>query len=131
MNHPGGSYAYCVKEKGKRFIYATDSELTTGDFTETEENINFFKNADLIVIDCQYTLGEAIDKFNWAHSAFSLAVDFSVNWGIKHMIMFHHDPESDDQKLYNNLQSANWYLERMNIKGIELSLAYEGMEISL
>jgi hypothetical protein len=45
--------------------------------------------------------------------------------------MFHHDPAYDDHKLYGILQSARWYLERMNIKGIELSLAFEGLEISL
>ena len=85
----------------------------------------------MIVIDCQYTLGEAIDKYNWGHSAFSLAVDFSVNWNIKHMVLFHHDPTYDDHKLYGILQSAKWYLERMNLKGIELTLAYEGLEISI
>jgi len=129
MNHPGGSYAYCVNEEGKRFIYSTDTELTAEDFLKTEENEAFFRGADLLVIDCQYTLGEAIEKYNWGHSAFSMAVDFTVNWGIKHMVMFHHDPSYDDQKLYGLLQSAKWYLERMNIKGIELTLAYEGLEI--
>jgi phosphoribosyl 1,2-cyclic phosphodiesterase len=131
MNHPGDSYAYCVNENGKRFIYATDTELTSGDFLNNDENTAFFKNADMIVIDCQYTLGEAIEKYNWGHSAFSLAVDFTANWNIKHMVMFHHDPTYDDQKLYGILQSARWYLERMNIKGIELTLAYEGLEISI
>ncbi|MDR1868908.1 MAG: MBL fold metallo-hydrolase [Treponema sp.] len=131
MNHPGDSYAYCVNENGKRFIYSTDTELTADDFMKTEENTAFFKDADLIVVDCQYTLGEAIDKYNWGHSAFSLAVDFAANWGIKHMVMFHHDPTYDDHKLYGILQSARWYLERMNIKGIELTLAYEGLEISI
>jgi len=131
MNHPGGSYAYCLNENGKRFIYATDTELTTGDFEKNEENSSFFKNADLIVIDCQYTLDESIDKYNWGHSAFSLAVEFSANWGIKHMVMFHHDPSYDDHKLYGILQSAKWHLERMNIKGIELTMACEGLEISL
>jgi len=131
MNHPGGSYAYCVNDNGKRIIYSTDTELTTVDFEKTEENTSFFKGADLIIIDCQYTLGEAIEKYNWGHSAFSLAVDFAANWGIKRMVMFHHDPSYDDHKLYGILQSARWYLERMNIKGIELFLAYEGMEISL
>jgi len=131
MNHPGDSYAYCVCENGKRVIYATDTELTSGDFLKNDENIAFFKEADLIVIDCQYTLGEAIEKYNWGHSAFSLAVDFAANWNIKHMVMFHHDPTYDDQKLYGILQSAKWYIERMNIKGIELTLAYEGLEISI
>ncbi|MCL2214664.1 MAG: MBL fold metallo-hydrolase [Treponema sp.] len=131
MNHPGGSCAYCVNENGKRFIYATDTELTSGDFTKNDENTTFFKDADLIIIDSQYTLGEAIDKYNWGHSAFSLAVDFAVNWDIKHMVMFHHDPAYDDQKLYGILQSARWYLERMNIKSIELTLACEGLEINI
>jgi len=131
MNHPGDSYAYCVAEKGKRFIYATDTELTSGDFIKNDENTAFFKDADMIVIDCQYTLGEAIDKYNWGHSAFSLAVDFSANWNIKHMVLFHHDPTYDDHKLYGILQSAKWYLERMNLKGIELTLAYEGLEITI
>jgi len=131
MNHPGDSYAYCVEEKGKRFIYATDTELTTSDFIKNDENTAFFKDADLIVIDCQYTLGEAIDKYNWGHSAFSLAVDFSANWNIKHMVLFHHDPTYDDHKLYGILQSAKWYLERMNLKDIELTLAFEGLEISI
>jgi len=131
MNHPGDSYAYCVNENGRRFIYATDTELTSGDFLKNDENSAFFKDADMIVIDCQYTLGEAIEKYNWGHSAFSLAVDFVANWGIKHMVMFHHDPTYDDNKLYGILQSARWYLERMNIKGIELTLAFEGLEISI
>jgi phosphoribosyl 1,2-cyclic phosphodiesterase len=131
MNHPGDSYAYCINEKGKRFIYATDTELTSGDFIKNDENTAFFKDADVIVIDCQYTLGEAIDKYNWGHSAFSLAVDFSANWNIKHMVLFHHDPTYDDHKLYGILQSARWYLERMNLKGIELTLAFEGLEISI
>ena len=65
MNHPGGSYAFCVNENGKRFIYATDTELTSGDFIKNDENSVFFENADMIVIDSQYTLGEAIDKYNW------------------------------------------------------------------
>jgi phosphoribosyl 1,2-cyclic phosphodiesterase len=131
MNHPGGSYAYSVAENGKRFIYSTDTELTPDDFLDTKENIAFFRGADLIVIDCQYTLGEAFDKYNWGHSAFSMAVDFVANWKIKHMVMFHHDPSYNDHKLYSILQSARWYLERMNIKNIELTLAYEGLEISI
>ncbi|MCL2440335.1 MAG: MBL fold metallo-hydrolase [Treponema sp.] len=131
MNHPGDSYAYCVNHNGKRIIYATDTELTSNDFIKNDENTAFFKDADLIVIDCQYTLGEAIEKYNWGHSAFSLAVDFAANWNIKHMVMFHHDPTYDDHKLYGILQSARWYLERMNLKGIELTLAYEGLEISI
>jgi phosphoribosyl 1,2-cyclic phosphodiesterase len=131
MNHPGGCYSYLVNNGKRRVIYATDTELTTADFSRDEENARFFQGADLVIIDCQYTLGEAIEKYNWGHSAFSMAVDFAANWGIKHMVLFHHDPAYSDHKLYNMLQSARWYLERMNIKGIDLTLATEGLEITL
>jgi len=131
MNHPGDSYAYMISHKGKRFIYATDSELAPEDFLPTEENNGFFKNADVIVLDAQYTLEESINKHNWGHNAFSLAVDFAANWGIKHLIMFHHDPTYDDHKLYGMLQSARWYCQRMGFREMEISLAVEELEISL
>ncbi|MDR0312472.1 MAG: MBL fold metallo-hydrolase [Treponema sp.] len=131
MNHPGDSYSYKVDDGKHKFIFATDTELTSEDFARKEENAAYFQGADLLVIDTQYTLGEAIEKYNWGHSAFSLAVDFSANWGIKHLVLFHHDPAYDDRKLYNILQSARWYMERVNIKGIKITLAVEGLEISL
>jgi len=131
MNHPGDSYSYALTYNGKRFIYATDVELTSADFEPNEENTGFFKDADAIVLDSQYTLEEAIEKYSWGHTAFSLAVEFAANWGIKHLILFHHDPTYDDQKLYGILQSARWYLQRLGIKGMEISLATEGLEISL
>ena len=131
MNHPGDSYSYKVDDGKHKFIYATDTELSSDDFAQTDENTAFFSNADLIIIDSQYTLGEAIKKFNWGHSAFSFAVEFAANWNVKHIVLFHHDPGYSDQKLYNNLQSAKWYTERMNMKGIKISLAIEGMEICL
>jgi len=131
MNHPGDSYSYKITEGNRIFIFATDTELSANDFQKTEENINYFDNADCIVLDSQYTLGEAIEKYNWGHSAFSLAVDFAANWNIKQLFLFHHDPTYDDRKLFNMLQSARWYTERMGIKGIEISLAMEGREINL
>jgi phosphoribosyl 1,2-cyclic phosphodiesterase len=131
MNHPGDSYSYKVDDGKHKLIYATDTELSANDFTKNDENSSFFSDADLLIIDAQYTLGEAIEKYNWGHTAFSLAVDFAANWNIKHMVLFHFDPTYDDQKLFTILQSAKWYTERMNIKGIQLSLAMEGTEIVL
>jgi phosphoribosyl 1,2-cyclic phosphodiesterase len=131
LKHPGDSYAYKVGHNGKRFIYATDVALSVNDFLPTDENTRFFKDADIVVIDAQYTLEEALRKSDWGHSAFSMAIDFAANWGIKHLILFHHDPTYDDHKLYSILQTARWYIERMDIKGVEVSLAVEGLEISL
>jgi len=131
LNHPGDSYSYKIDDGVHKFIYATDTELSADDFIKNDENSSYFSEADVIIIDAQYTLGEAIEKYNWGHSAFSLALDFAANWNIKHVVFFHHDPTYDDHKLFTIMQSAKWYTERLNIKGIKLSLAMEGMEISL
>ncbi|MDR0497167.1 MAG: MBL fold metallo-hydrolase [Treponema sp.] len=131
LNHPGDSFSYKVEHGKRKIIYATDTELSADDFIKNDENTSFFSDADLIIMDAQYTLGEAIEKYNWGHSAFSLAIDFVANWNIRHIVLFHHDPTYDDHKLYNILQSAKWYMERMNVRETKLSLAMEGMEIVL
>jgi len=131
MNHPGGSYAFSVTEGLRRFIYATDTELSPADFVRDDENAAFFGGAELLVIDSQYTLGEAIEKYNWGHSAFSLALDFASTWGIRKVLLFHHDPTYDDRKLNGMLQSARWYVDHMSIRGIEVRLAAEGLEMRL
>jgi hypothetical protein len=47
------------------------------------------------------------------------------------LVLFHHDPTYNGRKLYKILQSARWYTERMNINGLKLTLATEGLEIRL
>jgi phosphoribosyl 1,2-cyclic phosphodiesterase len=131
LNHPGDSYSFKVNDGKSSFIYATDTELSPEDFVETDENAAYFANADLVVIDSQYNLGESIEKHNWGHSAFTRGVDFAAHWGVKHLALFHHDPAYDDRKLFNILQSAKWYAGRLNVRGLRISLAMEGMEITL
>ncbi|MDR2393495.1 MAG: MBL fold metallo-hydrolase [Treponema sp.] len=131
MNHPGDSYSYRIDDGKYRFIYATDVALSAADFIENEENTAFFEHCDVAVIDSQYTLKEAIEKYNWGHSAFNRALDFAAHWQIKHVVLFHHEPTYDDQKLYSILHSAQSYIERIGFKGINVTLATEGLEISL
>jgi phosphoribosyl 1,2-cyclic phosphodiesterase len=130
MNHPGDSYSYRVNDGKHRFIYASDAELSAADFINNDENTVFFKDADIIVLDSQYTPEEAVKKNNWGHSAVNRAVDFAAAWGIKHLVLFHHDPTHDDKELFDILQFARSYSKNRG-KGIEISLAVEGMELTL
>ncbi len=130
-HHPGGCYAYCVEERGRRIVYSTDTELSEKDFERTEENRAMFEGADILVLDAQYTLGEAIEKHDWGHSSYSMAVDFAAEWGVRNLYLFHHDPLYDDNRLHGNLQSAQWYLTHMDRKGPVIHLAQEGMEVDL
>ena len=131
MSHPGGCYSYAVEEDGKKAIYSTDTELDPKDFDRTPENESYFKGADALIIDAQYTLGEAIEKQYWGHSSFSLAADFAASWHIKRLVLFHHEPAYGDQKIGSILKSAAWYLKHIEDRGIEVVLAREGVEIDV
>lgn len=131
MSHPGGSTSYAFVQNGKKFVYATDVELSQNDFVSTVARENVFKDADVLVLDSQYTVEEALRKEHWGHSAFCYAVDFAVHWNVKRLYLFHHEPNYDDKKLYSILQSARWYAKFVCHSQIEVYLSVEnqGFEV--
>ena len=132
--HPNGSISYKITEAGKSFIYSTDTELTEKDFKRTPRNIEYFAGADAIVLDAQYTLGEAIEKYNWGHSSYSLAVEFAREFEIERLFLFHHEPLNTDTQTEKILRSAQWFenrLDHMDKKQIEVELAREGFSFEL
>lgn len=131
VNHPGGCVAYMLQEDGRKFIYSTDTELTRENFLKTEDNAAFFSEADVLVMDSQYTMGEALEKTGWGHSAFSMTVDFSLNWGVKKLVLFHHEPTYTDQKIFTLKQSADWYREYAGPGTLDIQIACEGQDIAL
>lgn len=131
LNHPSIAYGYRIEEEGKVLIHATDVELQKSDFDTTTENSNFFEGADVLILDTQYTLGEAIDKFNWGHSSYSIGVEFATAWHVARLYMFHHEPQYDDKKLHKNLQAARWYAQRLGNDSLEVHLAEEGPETTI
>ncbi|PIE04051.1 MAG: MBL fold metallo-hydrolase [Spirochaetales bacterium] len=133
-NHPNGCISYKCVEAGRSFIYSTDTELTPRDFERTPKNVKYFQDADVIVLDAQYTLGEAIEKYNWGHSSYSLAVEFVREFSIRKLYMFHHDPLNDDAHLEGILRSARWFdsrLEHHSSGPLDIELAREGHEFEL
>ena len=129
--HPGGAVAYRVEEAGKAFIFSTDTELEESDFEKSTENQAFYGGVEMIILDSQYTLGEAIEKYDWGHSSFSLGVDFVTAWKIRQLYMYHHDPMYDDRRLYKNLQSARWYARNLGNTDLGVYISEEGLEVDL
>jgi len=131
MRHPGGSYAYSFSTDGKKIVYATDVEIRTTDYQNTNDGEVVFNNADVIIIDSQYTVEEIYRKENWGHSAFCYAIDFALRWNIKKVFLFHHEPTYDDKKLNSLLQAARWYAQYIDHCDIEIYLAKEAQEIQI
>jgi phosphoribosyl 1,2-cyclic phosphodiesterase len=131
MRHPGGSVAYKMSHNSRSMIFSTDTELSPEDFRRTDENRQFFENVELLILDSQYTLGEAIEKYDWGHTSYSMAVDFAAEWNIKTLVLFHHEPLYNDRKIFGMLNSAEWYRARLGKNHFRVMLGIEGMEIDL
>ncbi len=131
VHHPCGCVAYSIIENGKKLIFSTDTELRRRDFVRTERNLEFYTNADLFIIDAQYTLNESIQKEGWGHSTFSTVVDFASSWNIKKIVLFHHEPTYSDRKIFSIKKNAEWYMHRTCEKPMEIFVAQEGAVYSL
>ena len=131
VRHPGGCTSFSVIEDGKKVIYSTDTELKNRDFEDKKDNIEFYTDADMFIVDAQYTLTDALAKKGWGHSTYSIAIDFAIKWKIKNIILFHHEPTYNDKKILSFKKNADWYKEYPNAEKLSISVAQEGMEIDV
>ena len=131
QRHGGDSYGYRFEHAGRVLVYSTDSEHKLEDPSITEEFVAFFKDADLVIFDAMYSLAEAVTvKEDWGHSSNVIGVELCQMARARHLCLFHHDPNSDDDKLAAMLRDTRRFEEitRGDLR-LEVSAAYDGMEI--
>ncbi len=131
MSHPGGVYSWSFCEEGKKFVYASDVELSQDDNRHPGNTDTFFLNADAVILDAQYTEVEAIQKVNWGHSPFARDVDFARSWNIRNVFLFHHEPMYHDKKLDQLLQAARYYLQYSGETAVNVFVAAENKAFHL
>ena len=110
LNHPGGCYGYRVTHGGKTVVFATDSEYKDPSSETLKPYVDFFKNADAVIFDAQYSMEENVEKEDWGHSNMFTGIDMAVEAGVKKLFFTHHDPENGDRGLWDNLEQARKYL---------------------
>jgi phosphoribosyl 1,2-cyclic phosphodiesterase len=97
---------------------------------ENEKLLDFYRDADILIHDCQYTKEEYISsKIGWGHSFFEHAVDSALAANVKKVALFHHDPLRTDKELI----ALEKYCRKLmnNRRDLEIVVAKEGMEIEL
>ncbi len=92
-DHPGGAYSYRFERRGHSIVIRTDIEYKDG---IQEEDVEFCRNADILIHDAQYTDEQLEDRRGWGHSSYGQAIELAERAGVQQLIMTHHDPEHDD-----------------------------------
>ncbi|WP_431632144.1 MBL fold metallo-hydrolase [Alkalinema pantanalense] len=101
LNHPNTAMGYRVTWRGYSAVYATDTEHYSD---HLDENLlHLCRNADVLVYDACYTDEEYHDpktsKKGWGHSTWQEALQLSQAAKVRYPVMFHHDPDHDDEFL--------------------------------
>jgi phosphoribosyl 1,2-cyclic phosphodiesterase len=97
LNHPDGATGYRIEFGGRALCYLTDTEHVPG---APDRNIlELIKGADLVIYDSMYTDAEYDTYVGWGHSTWQEGVRLCRAAGAKRMVVFHHDPEHDDDML--------------------------------
>ena len=107
QSHPGKSYGYRVERDGKTVVYSTDSEHKSESDEESARFVEFFRDADLLIYDAQYSLADSCTiKEDWGHSNNVVGVELAQRAGVKHLCLYHNEPASSDEDLDRFLEDT-------------------------
>jgi len=131
LSHPGVAYGYRIEDGQSCLVVATDSEYKRVDPGSTERYVQFFRTADLLILDAQYSLTEVLDKLDWGHSTAMMGAELAHRAQVKRLALFHHDPTSSDEEIWNAKEQAEAYLAHRRPNGGEVLVAYDGLSLEI
>lgn len=131
-NHPGGASGYRIENNGRSLVYLTDNELDPPyeKRSTVDDLARFCRGADVLIHDAQYTDQDMPNMHGWGHSLVSQACNLAGAAGVKHLILFHHDPSRTDDQMDEIQESARaWFIQ--NNHRVMCTAAFEGMTLEL
>ena len=133
QRHSGDSYGWRFEHSGKTLIYSTDSEHPVDDIAGQAAIVEFFRDADAVIFDAMYSLAEAASvKADWGHSSNIVGVELCQQAKAKRLLMFHHEPAHNDQKLAQLLAETQRYEEiTREDHAVDVLTAWDGLELTL
>jgi ribonuclease BN (tRNA processing enzyme) len=137
LRHPGTTYGYRLgPAKGTREIaYLTDNELGDGGNYPVGDGwrgelVEFLSGADTLIHDAMYSETIIQARSGWGHSTPKQAVDLAAEAGCRHLVLFHHEPEHDDDAVDRLLEETRGYGKRV-APALRIDAAAEGAELPL
>ena len=148
-NHPGICLGYRLSTPRGDIVYMPDHEAyerhererqkLAGETSkpslnyarlQDEKVIEFIRDADVVITDTQYDAVEYPGHLGWGHTCADDAVELAIKAGVRHLFLFHHDPDHHDDKLVAMISEAEARVAKAGSSMI-VSAAREGKEIIL
>lgn len=133
LNHPGGSQGFRIDdEDGASMVYLTDNELSPpGIITTTPAELaRFAHGVGLMIHDSQYLPEDMPLKRGYGHSTIPEVLDLARAAEAKNLVLFHHEPERDDDALDEiGRRAASWMAQ--TAPGTRVLVALEGLSLTI
>jgi phosphoribosyl 1,2-cyclic phosphodiesterase len=132
VNHPGGSSGFRIERNGASVVYIPDNELDPpGEpMIQPDELIDFCARADILIHDAQYVDLDMPAKRGWGHSVVGQVLEMAHAAEVRHLVLFHHDPDRSDDALDRIQEEArSWLSERGS--ATLCTVAHEGLVLEL
>jgi phosphoribosyl 1,2-cyclic phosphodiesterase len=134
QHHSHDSYGYRFQGPDGAIVYSTDSEHKAEDMASEAEFIAFFRDADLVIFDTMYSLGDSdAKKADWGHSSNIVGVDICHSAGAKRLALFHHEPTySDDDIAQVHAETISYEeLTREGHPPLDVICSSDGLEVAV
>lgn len=127
-NHPGMTVGYRLMSPDGLICFFPDTEPRHGG--EDRDMIEFIRDADVLILDSQYSRAEYARHIGWGHGCVDDSVALALKAGVKKLVLFHHDPYHDDRKIDAFVKHARQLVARKKGK-LKVEAAREGLTIRL
>ncbi|MFZ0826764.1 MAG: MBL fold metallo-hydrolase [Verrucomicrobiia bacterium] len=127
-NHPGLCVGYRLLSPDSLMAFFPDAEPRPGG--KDREMIEFLRDVDLLILDSQYDAREYREHVGWGHGCVDDSVALALQAGVKHLSLFHHDPDHDDRRMDGLVRHARRLVAKRRAK-LQVDAAREGMRIDL
>jgi ribonuclease BN (tRNA processing enzyme) len=97
--HTDTTFGYRVERDGVSVAYVSDHQQPADPEHIDPAVLGLCRGVDLLIHDAQYTEAEFAAKSNWGHCTIGYALHVAATAGAKRLVLFHHDPEHDDDTL--------------------------------
>jgi phosphoribosyl 1,2-cyclic phosphodiesterase len=149
LNHPGACTGYRLNTPGGAICYLPDVELfqrlrsnaeidtvllqpEDRQFASEQDRkvVEFIHDSEVLILDAQYNATEYQKHIGWGHSCAEDAVAFALKAKVRHLFLFHHDPDHDDEEVSRMVARARQIVANRGSPLI-VEAAREGFELVL
>jgi len=145
-NHPGicvgyrlftaqGSVAFFPDNESRHDLYADyndEAETPAQAYQRGEDQklTDFLHGADILIMDSQYDANEYAQHIGWGHGCMDDVVALALRAEVKHLFLFHHDPNHDDAAIEQMVARARALVADRSAS-LKVDAAREGLVVEL